>query len=121
MTLIPENGFNQPIDLTCSGLPQGTTCSFNPATVTPNGAPVMSTVTMMIPTQTALAPRQAPHGVTGRNARLRLGHALGIHLVAGSGKNTKTVADRSVVVQAGGGRGIHRGIIVGFRLRVFSE
>jgi hypothetical protein len=65
VTLIPENGFNQPIDLTCSGLPQGTTCSFNPATVTPNGGPVMSTVTMMIPTQTALAPRQAPHGGPG--------------------------------------------------------
>jgi hypothetical protein len=65
VTLIPEDGFNQPIDLTCSGLPQGTTCSFNPATVTPNGAPVMSTVTMMIPVQTALAPRQAPHSVPG--------------------------------------------------------
>jgi hypothetical protein len=65
VTLIPENGFNQPINLSCSGLPQGTTCTFNPATVTPNGAPVMSTVTMMVPAQTALAPRQAPHGVPG--------------------------------------------------------
>ena len=65
VTLIPENGFNQPIDLTCSGLPQGTTCIFDPATVSPNGAPVMSTVTMMVPTQAALAPRQAPHGVPG--------------------------------------------------------
>jgi hypothetical protein len=64
VTLIPENGFNQPIDLTCSGLPQGTTCTFNPATVTPNGAPVMSTVTMMAP-QLALAPSQAPHRVPG--------------------------------------------------------
>jgi len=36
-TLIPENGFNQPINLSCAGLPQGTTCTFNPATVTPNG------------------------------------------------------------------------------------
>jgi hypothetical protein len=33
-TLIPENGFNQPINLSCAGLPQGTTCTFNPATVT---------------------------------------------------------------------------------------
>ena len=65
VTLIPENGFNQPINLSCSGLPQGTTCTFNPATVTPNGAPVMSTVTMMVPAQAALAPRQAPHGVPG--------------------------------------------------------
>jgi hypothetical protein len=29
VTLIPENGFNQSIDLSCSELPQGTTCSFN--------------------------------------------------------------------------------------------
>ena len=57
----------------------------------------------------------------GWNARLRLGHALGIHLVARFGKNTKTVADRSVVVPAGGGHGIHLGINVGFRLRVFGE
>jgi hypothetical protein len=61
VTLIPEGGFNQPIKLSCSGLPQGTTCAFSPATVTLGGVPVMSTVTMMFPTQVALAPGQAPH------------------------------------------------------------
>jgi hypothetical protein len=65
VTLIPENGFNQPIHLTCSGLPQGTTCTFNPATVTPSGAPVMSTVTMMFPAQMGSAPTQAPPNARG--------------------------------------------------------
>ena len=76
---------------------------------------------MMVPAQAALAPRQAPHRCAGRNTRFRLGHAVGIHLVAWSGENTKTVAGRPVVVPAVGGRGIHCGVTVGFRLRVFSE
>jgi hypothetical protein len=65
VTLIPENGFNLPINLTCSGLPKGTTCTFTPATVTPNGAPATSTVTIMYPMQAARAPRQSPPGATG--------------------------------------------------------
>ena len=74
VTLIPENGFNLPIGLSCSGLPAGTTCSFNPANVTPSGAPVMSTVTMMVPTQMAIAPKQVPHGVPG--GRLAFGWVM---------------------------------------------
>jgi hypothetical protein len=74
VTLIPENGFNLPINLSCSGLPSGTTCSFSPANLTPNGAPVMSTVTMMVPTQLALAPKQAPHG--GAAGRLAFGWVM---------------------------------------------
>ena len=65
VTLIPENGFNLPINLTCSGLPKGTTCAFTPSTVTPNGAPVVSTVTIMFPMQVAGAPGQLPPGTPG--------------------------------------------------------
>ena len=46
VTLIPYNGFKLPITLKCSGMPQGTTCTFNPPTVTPDGAPVFSSVTI---------------------------------------------------------------------------
>ncbi len=74
VTLIPENGFNLPITLSCSGLPQGTTCSFSPATVTPSGAPVMSTVSFMAPAQMAIAPRQVPHGLPG--GRLAFGWVM---------------------------------------------
>jgi hypothetical protein len=74
VTLIPEGGFNQPIKLSCSGLPQGTTCAFSPATVTLGGVPVMSTVTMMFPAQVALAPGQAPH--RGQGGTLAFGWVM---------------------------------------------
>jgi len=74
VTLIPENGFNLPISLSCSGLPSGTSCSFNPAIVTPSGAAVMSTVTMMAPVQMATSSKQAPHGVPG--GRLAFGWVM---------------------------------------------
>jgi len=37
LTITPENGFNSSVTFDCSGLPAGTTCSFKPATVTPDG------------------------------------------------------------------------------------
>jgi len=60
VTLIPESGFNLPINLGCSGLPKGTSCTFNPSIVTPNGSPVMSTVTIMFSNEAALAPKHGP-------------------------------------------------------------
>jgi hypothetical protein len=65
VTLIPENGFNKQISLTCSGLPKGTTCSFSPSSVTPNGAPVVTTVTMLIPAQVAAGSKPASHPMPG--------------------------------------------------------
>jgi LysM repeat protein len=38
LTLTPQNGFNSPVNFTCSGLPSDATCSFTPATVTPSGS-----------------------------------------------------------------------------------
>lgn len=49
LTLTPVGGFNSAISLSCSGLPLLSTCSFNPATVTLNGA-AASTSTMTIST-----------------------------------------------------------------------
>jgi hypothetical protein len=62
VTLTPANGFNLAISLACSGLPQGATCSFTPASVTPNGAPATSTVSILAPSQTALVPNRVPLG-----------------------------------------------------------
>ena len=67
VTLIPYNGFNLPIGLKCSGMPQGTTCAFNPASVTPNGAPVFSTVTISTSSQSASAATRDPHHGPGGN------------------------------------------------------
>jgi len=56
------NGFNQPVNLSCSA-PAGVTCLFNTATVTPSGtAPVSSTVTVSIPV--TLPPQAQPYKVT---------------------------------------------------------
>jgi subtilase family serine protease len=45
LTITPEFGFNQAVSFSCTGLPSEATCSAG--SVTPNGAPVMTTLTIM--------------------------------------------------------------------------
>ncbi len=46
-TVTPKNGFNSPVGFACgSGLPSEAMCSFNPTSVTPNGAAVTSVLTV---------------------------------------------------------------------------
>jgi len=45
-TVTPENGFDSAVSFACSGLPAEASCSFNPASVTPNGAAITSTLTV---------------------------------------------------------------------------
>ena len=63
-TVTPENGFNSPVGFACSGLPAGAACSFSPASVTPNGAAVTSTLT--VTTTAAGAALRLPGGSSGR-------------------------------------------------------
>jgi len=42
----PISGFNQPVTFSCSGMPSESTCSFNPASVTPNGSFVSTTLSI---------------------------------------------------------------------------
>jgi hypothetical protein len=51
-TVTPIGGFSQNLQLACSGLPANSTCTFSPATLTPNGAAVTSTMTITTNTQT---------------------------------------------------------------------
>ncbi|MFC5865373.1 chitobiase/beta-hexosaminidase C-terminal domain-containing protein [Acidicapsa dinghuensis] len=46
LTVTPQNGFNQVVNFSCSGLPSGDSCSFSPSQVTPAGAAVTSTMTI---------------------------------------------------------------------------
>lgn len=46
ITITPVNGFNSPVTFSCSGLPTGAACGFTPATVTPSGAPITTTLTV---------------------------------------------------------------------------
>jgi hypothetical protein len=45
-TVTPKNGFNSQVSFACSGLPSEAACSFNPTSVTPNGAAISSTLTV---------------------------------------------------------------------------
>jgi FG-GAP-like repeat len=57
ITVAPQNGFNNAVALSCSGLPAGANCAFTPASVTPSGSPVSST--LKITTTAASAMLQA--------------------------------------------------------------
>ena len=46
LRVTPQNGFASATTLSCTGLPAGVTCAFSPATVTPSGAAVSSTLTV---------------------------------------------------------------------------
>ena len=55
VTVTPINGFSAATSLTCSGVPVDATCTFNPTSVTPKGAPATSTLTISTNTKTASA------------------------------------------------------------------
>jgi hypothetical protein len=46
LTITPSGGFDQAVTLSCSAVPATAGCSFAPASVTPNGTPVTSTLTI---------------------------------------------------------------------------
>jgi hypothetical protein len=46
VTPAPLAGFNPTVNFACSGLPLESTCSFNPPSLTPNGATVTTTLTI---------------------------------------------------------------------------
>jgi hypothetical protein len=55
ITVTPENTFDAAVTFTCSGLPTGTSCTFTPATVTPNGTyPVTTVLAITTASNTAL-------------------------------------------------------------------
>jgi len=59
VTVTPKNGFKQAVGFTCSGLPSGGSCSFDPQTLTPAAGAVSATVTVQLPAAagTAAPPR----------------------------------------------------------------
>ncbi len=46
ITVTPAGGFNSQVSFACSSQPVGPTCTFSPATATPNGAPATTTLTI---------------------------------------------------------------------------
>lgn len=60
LTVAPSGGFAQAVTLSCSGLPATAGCAFSPASVTPSGSPVTSTLTI---NTTASAMNEAPGSI----------------------------------------------------------
>jgi hypothetical protein len=49
LTVTPKNGFKQAVSFSCSGLPSGGDCTFNPQTVDPVTGAVSTTLTVQLP------------------------------------------------------------------------
>jgi Bacterial Ig-like domain (group 3) len=113
ITISPVNGMNSPVTFACSGLPAASSCTFSPASVTPNGAPVSTTLTLNT---------TAPQSATVPVARLRpwtfVSWSVGIvfgFFVVGAGVRSKNarrcsavfsvIALALLVVSCGGGGG----------------
>ena len=60
VTVTPENGFDSPVVLACSGLPTGATCSFDQTTVTPSGGAATTQLTISTSTQSSALPGSRP-------------------------------------------------------------
>jgi hypothetical protein len=45
ITIVPSNGFSQPVAFTCNGAPANTTCSFSPATINGGGSSTLTVQT----------------------------------------------------------------------------
>lgn len=65
ITATPSNGFNAAIAFACSGTPSKASCSFSPASVTPSGGNVTTTMTI---TTTAASAASVPTGPTASAA-----------------------------------------------------
>jgi hypothetical protein len=62
ITVNPVNGLNSSITFACSGLPAASSCNFSPASLTPGGSPVSTTLTI-----TTTAPGAASVPIAGLN------------------------------------------------------
>src|SRR5262249_43973330 len=57
ISVTPQGGFAGTINFACSGLPAAATCSFNPATLTPNGSAANTTLTIATTARTVASSR----------------------------------------------------------------
>jgi hypothetical protein len=121
VSVVPQNGFNSAVSLSCSGLPSGTSCSFSPATVTLSGSTASSVLTVSKSTTTALNQGPPPFvpvlaaafGFIGWKKRRRLQmlvllavSAAGILMMNGCGgatfvNNSGTVSTVTITATAG--------------------
>jgi hypothetical protein len=88
ITITPSGGFNQTITFTgasCTGLPEGATCSFNPQSVTPSGGAASTVLTIA----TTAASAAIPHGRFGGGQKIFFALAVPGLLVLGAASRRK--------------------------------
>ena len=84
VTVTPTNGFNQQVQFSCSNVPEGIDCEFEPHSVTPNGGPA---TTMLAVTEEAEGDRRARKSGVGNG-----------NWSVGGGANTAALAMRTLFV-----------------------
>jgi hypothetical protein len=63
ISIVTSGGFDQPITFSCSGLPAGYTCSFSPASITPDSTGIKTTkMTIVGQSSAALNQKNLAHG-----------------------------------------------------------
>jgi FG-GAP-like repeat len=72
LMLTPSNFYNGTVTFSCGSLPAGTTCTFNPPSLNPNGNEQMSTQLTITTTASTSASLQVPAGITPRPRSLNL-------------------------------------------------
>ena len=92
LTLAPQGGFSQTVNLTCSGAPSLATCTLTPNSETLNGMASATVAVAVSTTAPSMSPPQGmflPPGFTGLGRRFWLCALLGLviaALLAGAGK-----------------------------------
>lgn len=89
ITVNPVNGLNSSITFACSGLPAASACTFSPASLTPGGSPVSTTLTI-----TTTAPSSAVVPIAGLNpwnfAAWTVAMVFGLFVVSIGNRSEKT-------------------------------
>jgi hypothetical protein len=85
LTVTPKNGFKQAVGFSCSGLPSGGGCTFNPQTIDPVAGAVSTTLTVRLPAAagTTAPPSTLSPGFRTAGLYILLLAVLGIVGVAG--------------------------------------
>jgi hypothetical protein len=98
VTVAALNGFNSAVSLSCSGLPTGANCSFNPASV-PNGS---GTSALSITTSAATPVGTYPVSVNGTSGALKHSASLSLVVQQAAGFTISATALSPAPISAGG-------------------
>src|SRR5579883_757249 len=98
LTITPTNGYNGTITFTCSGLPLGTGCAFNPSSLTPNGTETDLITSVRVTTTGNSSALRTPANPKSENQYAlltSLGGLFGAFVFLGNGRRKRIASLRS--------------------------